>query len=170
MASTFGDITRQGDTYTVEFERILSTSVEDAWDALTNPERLARWMAPYVGEFGVGKEWQALYDDGSVFTRGVVSVCDAPHRLLTSWHAIEEQPTELTLTVEEHPEGARVVLRHELVQSIDYGAGWQTYLERLDDELGAAPSSVVDPTRTPITDWDARYTQLAPLWRARVTA
>lgn len=170
MASTFGDITRHGDTYTVEFERILSTTVEDAWDALTNPERLARWMAPYIGEFGVGKEWQALYDDGSVFTRGVVSVCEAPHRLVTSWHAVEEQPTELSLTVEEHPEGARVVLRHESLQSMLYGAGWQTYLERLDDQLGAAPSSVVDPTRQPVTDWDARYAQLDPLWRARVTA
>ena len=170
MAHAFGDITRHGDTYTVEFERILATDVADAWDALTNPERLARWMAPYVGEFGLGKEWRALSDDGSVFTRGVVSFCEAPHRLVTSWHAVEEKPTVLTLTVEEHPEGARVVLRHESLQSVLYGAGWQTYLERLDDQLGAAPSSVVDPNREPVTDWDARFAELDPLWRARLEA
>lgn len=168
MTTTFGEVTRTCDTFTLDFERILATSVEDAWSAVTEPERLARWMAPYVGDLRLGGEWQALSSDGSVFTRGTVTECEPPHRFVTTWHAIEEQPTVLTVTVAPHAEGAMLTLRHESLQSIFYGAGWQTYLEQLDDELGAAPSSATDSSRQRGVDWDERFTALREPWATRL--
>lgn len=170
MTSTFGTITSGDGVFTLEFERILDTTVADAWSAVTEPERLARWMAPYVGELRLGGTWQALLDDGSVFTEGTVTECAPPHRYVTTWQATDEEPTVVTVTVEAHPHGALLRLRHEALRSVFYGAGWQAYLEQLDDELGSAQSSATDPGREPGVDWTARYTALSGPWQARFDA
>ena len=167
MTSLFGSVARVGAGYDLEFERVLATDVDDLWSAVTDPDRLARWMNVYTGELRLGGTWQALLDDGSVYCTGTVSECDPPRSFVTSWHAIDEQPTTLRITVEPASDGARLLLRHEGVQSIYYGPGWQTYLEQLDDHLGAAPSSEVDGTRTPGITWDARYTELRAVWDER---
>jgi uncharacterized protein YndB with AHSA1/START domain len=167
MTSLFGSVARVGAGYDLEFERVLATDVDDLWSAVTDPDRLARWMNVYTGELRLGGTWQALLDDGSVYCTGTVTACDPPRGFVTTWHAIEEQPTTLRITVEPAADGARLLLRHEGVQSIYYGAGWQTYLEQLDDHLGAAPSSEVDPDRTPGVEWDARFTELRGAWDER---
>jgi uncharacterized protein YndB with AHSA1/START domain len=167
MTSLFGTVARVGAGYDLEFERVLDTDVEDLWSAVTDPERLARWMNVYTGDLRLGGTWQALLDDGSVYCTGTVTECDPPRSFVTTWHAIEEQPTTLRITVEPAADGARLLLRHEGVQSIYYGPGWQSYLEQLDDYLGAATSSVVDTTRQAGIAWDARYTELRPVWDER---
>ncbi len=167
MTTIFGNLTKTGSTFTLDFERSFSTDVDDVWEAVTTPERLSRWMAPYEGNLRLGGTWKALNSDGSLFCTGTVTECDPPHRFVTSWHAVEESPTTLTITIEPTAHGAMLRLHHEGVGSIYYGPGWQTYLEQLDDELGAAPTSVTDPTRVAGVDWDERYAQLAPAWEER---
>ncbi|HEU4850152.1 MAG TPA: SRPBCC domain-containing protein [Terrimesophilobacter sp.] len=170
MTMMFGEITRSGTAFNLEFERILATDVDDLWNAVTDRDRLARWMAPYSGDLVLGGTWQALGDDGGVWCSGTVTECEPPHRFVTSWHAIEESPTVLTVTVDAVPDGARLRLQHDGVQSIYYGPGWQTYLEQLDDLLGAAPASVADPTRAAGVGWDERYEALRPVWEERFGA
>lgn len=167
MTITFGELTRQGELFTLDFERILDTDVDDLWQAVTDPERLARWMAPYTGELSLGGEWQALSDDDTVWCRGTVSECEPPHRFVTSWHAIGEEPTVLSVIVDEVSEGARLRLHHEDLGSRDYAPGWQTYLEQLDDLLGAAAASITDASRIAGVDWDERYAQLGRAWTER---
>lgn len=167
MTMMFGEITKSGTAFNLEFERILATDVDDLWNAVTDCDRLTRWMAPYTGDLVLGGTWQALGDDGAVWCSGTVTECEPPHRFVTSWHAIEESPTVLTVTVDAVPDGARLRLHHEGVQSIDYGPGWQTYLEQLDDLLDAAPASVTDPTRAAGISWDERYGALRPVWEER---
>jgi uncharacterized protein YndB with AHSA1/START domain len=164
MTSLFGSVARVGAGYDLEFERVLDTDVDDLWSAITEPDRLARWMNVYTGDLRLGGTWQALLDDGSVYCTGTVAECDPPRSFVTSWHAIEEQPTTLRISVEPAEDGARLLLRHEGVQSIYYGAGWQTYLEQLDDYLGAAQSSEVDPDRRRGVDWDDRFGELRGAW------
>lgn len=168
MTTTFGEVHRHGDRFDLGFERLLATGIEDAWSAVTEPGRLARWMARYDGELRLGGTWQAYSDDGNPFVRGEVTACDAPHTFTTTWHAVEEEPTELVVTLAEVEGGTRLTLRHTGVQSVMYGAGWQTYLEQLDDELGALPGSEVDASRAPGVGWDERFAQLSPLWRERI--
>ena len=170
MTELFGEITRVGAGLDLRFERILATDVDDLWSALTDPERLARWMNVCTGDLALGGTWHALLDDGSDYAVGTVTACDPPRSFTTSWHAIEEQPTVLTVTVDAVPEGARLTLVHEAVQSIYYGPGWQTYLEQLDDYLGAAATSVTDPDRVAGVAWDVRYSALRPVWDARYGA
>lgn len=167
MTVTFGELTHTGDTFTLDFERVFATDVEDAWNAVTDRERLARWMATYTGDLSLEGTWHALGDDGSEWCTGTVLECEPPHRFVTSWHAIEEQPTVLTVTVEAVAEGSLLRLHHESVQSRFYAPGWQTYLEQLDDLLGAAATSVTDPSRAAGIGWDERYAQLSSAWEQR---
>ena len=167
MTTLFGEIARVGTGFDLRFERILATDVDDLWSALSEPERLARWMNAFTGDLALGGTWHALLDDGSDYAVGTVTACDPPRSFTTTWHAIEEQPTELTIMVDAVPDGARLTLVHVGVQSIYYGPGWQTYLEQLDDYLGAAPTSVTDPERVSGVDWDDRYLALRPIWEER---
>lgn len=166
----FGTVTQRGERFDLSFERIYATSVDDVWDAVSNPERLARWMAPYRGELRLGGRWEALNSDGSVFSWGTVTACEPPRTYATTWEYEGEDTSVVTITVTEHPEGAVLVLRHEHLEDRGYGAGWQTYLEQLDKSLGLAPSAVVDPHRAPDIAWDARYTELEIAWRPRFEA
>jgi uncharacterized protein YndB with AHSA1/START domain len=38
--------------------RVYDTTVEDLWDALTNPERLPRWFLPVSGDLRLGGRYQ----------------------------------------------------------------------------------------------------------------
>lgn len=161
----FGTVTRRGDRYDLSFERIYATTVDDVWDAVTNPERLARWMAPYRGELRLGGRWEALDDDGSVFSHGTITACDPPFSYSSTWEYEGESRSRVTILVAEHPEGARLELRHEDLHDRGYGAGWQAYLEVLDESLGVAPSAVVDAHRRPGISWSDRYAELEVAWR-----
>ena len=39
-------------------ERTYTTSVDDLWDALTSPDRIARWFLPVSGDLRVGGRFQ----------------------------------------------------------------------------------------------------------------
>lgn len=164
-ATPWGRVSRRGELFGLSFERIYSSTPEDVWEAVTDAERLARWMAPYRGDLRLGGRWEALDSEGSVFSWGTVSECEPPRRFVTSWEYEGEEPSRLEVLVEEHPEGARLKLRHEGVPDGGYGPGWQTYLEQLDEHVGLAPSAVVDPRRAPGVAWDERYEQLLAVWR-----
>ncbi|HMO12034.1 MAG TPA: SRPBCC family protein [Actinotalea sp.] len=170
MTQVWGEVRAAGAGYDLSFERAYATSVDDVWSAVTEPDRLARWMAPYGGELRLGGTWQALNDDGTVFSWGTVTECEPPHRYVTTWEYEGERPSEVVVTVTEHPEGARLVLAHTGLVDIGYGAGWQAYLEQLDDALGLAAASERDPGRRVDVAWEDRYRELSAPWRERIEA
>ena len=162
MSITAPSIERTGDTYRLVYQDVYSTTPDDLWQALTDPERLRRWMADFRGGFGIGREWEVYDGEGERWAVGTVTVCEAPRRLVTTWHAIEEEPTELEVTLAEVPGGTRLTLRHEGIQSIFYGAGWQTYLELIEPHLAAPDALLVDDAA-----WHARFTELHPGYAER---
>jgi uncharacterized protein YndB with AHSA1/START domain len=170
MTTVFGSITPRQGSLDLEFERVLATDINDAWSAVTNPERIARWMETYVGDLTLGGTWQVFGSDGGLYCTGTVSECAPPHSFVTSWNVVGDEPTTLRVSLEAVADGTLLVLRHEGIHHERYGAGWQTYLEQLDDLIGAAPSSVTDPTRTPGIDWDERHAQLEAPWAERFRA
>jgi len=168
MTHLFGTVTPAGETYDLSFERLYPTSVGDVWEAVTSADRLTRWMSPFTGDLRLGGTWQALNDDGSVFAWGTVERCEAPRRFVTSWEYEGEHVSTITVTVEEHPQGALLVLVHAGLVDDGYGAGWQTYLEQLDDALGLAPDAERDPERVPGVAWEQRFVQLREPWLERI--
>lgn len=59
--------------------RTYPTTVEDLWDACTNPDRLRRWYVPVTGDLRVGGTFEQVH-----MGSGTIEVCDAPHLLKVS--------------------------------------------------------------------------------------
>jgi uncharacterized protein YndB with AHSA1/START domain len=68
-----------GDARVAVFTRTYETTIEDLWDACTDPERLRRWYTPITGDLRVGGTF-AQVNMGS----GTIVACDAPHLLKLS--------------------------------------------------------------------------------------
>ena len=60
--------------------RTYDTTVEDLWEAITTPERLARWFTPVEGDLKLGGRYQLKGNAGGIITR-----CDRPAALEVTW-------------------------------------------------------------------------------------
>jgi uncharacterized protein YndB with AHSA1/START domain len=60
--------------------RSYDTTVEDLWNAITTPERLARWFLPVEGDLKLGGRYQLKGNAG-----GTISRCDPPEALDLTW-------------------------------------------------------------------------------------
>ncbi|MFF3349601.1 SRPBCC family protein [Streptomyces sp. NPDC002779] len=69
-----------GEARTVVLRRSYDAEVADVWDAVTSPERIARWFLPVSGEFQVGGRYQLEGQAG-----GEILQCDEPNLLRVSW-------------------------------------------------------------------------------------
>lgn len=145
--------------FLLQFEQTYPTDPDDLWNAITDARRLRRWMAHYEGDLVLGGAWRALFDDGSIFTTGVVTACDAPRSFVTTWNAVGESETTLTVTLTALDGGTRLTLDHDAVGSPDYGPGWQTYFEVLELEVLGEADCVA------AFDWNRRYRELRGLAR-----
>jgi uncharacterized protein YndB with AHSA1/START domain len=68
-----------GEARVAVFTRTYETTLEDLWDACTNPERLRRWYVPVTGDLRVGGTFAQVH-----MGSGTVLACDAPHLLKVS--------------------------------------------------------------------------------------
>ncbi|MEU9170368.1 SRPBCC family protein [Streptomyces sp. NPDC048420] len=69
-----------GEARTVLLRRTYDAEVADVWDAVTSPERIARWFMPVSGELKVGGRYQLEGNAG-----GEILECVEPERLRVSW-------------------------------------------------------------------------------------
>ena len=147
----------QADGRTVVVRREYPDPVGEVWAALTEPDRLARWLGHYTGTGGVGARVEFTLT-GEVDAGGEVAdpvdvrilACDPPHRLVVEIPESDERSWHLDLTVEHHGDGAVLVFAQRLADGLrreDVEAGWRWYLDRLEAFLHG----------TPMPDW-AAYT------------
>ena len=47
-----------GEAHVVTIQRTYPAAVEDVWDAVTDPERIARWFLPVSGDLRLGGRYQ----------------------------------------------------------------------------------------------------------------
>lgn len=64
----------------VLLRRSYGTPIEDVWDALTNPERVKRWLLPVSGDLHVGGAYQLEGGAG-----GEILQCEPPRFLQVTW-------------------------------------------------------------------------------------
>lgn len=69
-----------GQARTVVITRSYTTSVDDLWDACTNPERIPRWFLPISGDLRLGGRYQLEGQAG-----GTVERCDPPRSFAATW-------------------------------------------------------------------------------------
>ena len=63
--------------------RSYDTTVDDLWNAITTPERLARWFMPVEGDLKLGGRYQLKGNAGGTITR-----CERPNTLDVTWEAM----------------------------------------------------------------------------------
>lgn len=74
----------EGTAVVVTLTREYDAEAEDVWDALTDPQRLARWFSPVTGEFQVGGTFEVQGN-----ASGEILRCDRPTWLSVTFGAPE---------------------------------------------------------------------------------
>jgi uncharacterized protein YndB with AHSA1/START domain len=157
----------------VRVEDVYDTDIDDLWEACTNPERLARWIAKVSGDLRVGGSIHAVFT--STWTGpGRIDACDRPHHLLltTEPGTSDEAQIEAWLTAE-GPRTRLVVEQRGLPQERLYlhGAGWQAHLEDLGRSLRDEAAACLEPwtEQAPEPSWRARWAELTPAYEQMTT-
>ena len=124
-------------------------SPADAWAALTEPDRIARWFTDALPLGGVGDPYRLDFGDGSV-VEGVVRLVEPGRRFSHTWVWADVEPRQETLvTWSVDPidkGGSRVTLVHDGWAEAgvddaardDHEAYWSGYLDDLAAILGGA--------------------------------
>jgi len=142
---TLGTIEIRDGRHTLVQTRTFSAPIEDVWAAVTEPERLARWIGSWTGDPESGAVMFRMLFEGDEHEAETMTirVCEPPHRLhLTSQAGEDTWLLELDLT---HQDGVTTLtfsqpgVTAEQVGGV--GPGWDYYLDRLVDvETGADPA------------------------------
>lgn len=138
----------------VRMEDHYGTDIDDLWSALTEPSRLARWVADVEGELRLGGEFHAHFTsswDGP----GRVDRCEAPHRLTVTMCPGQDDETVIEAQLSAEGGRTRLVIEERglpLSEFAGHGAGWQAHVEDL-----AAYIEGRDPA-----DWRTRWAELTP--------
>ena len=154
------DVTREADgRQRLEFRRSWPDPIDDVWAAVTEPERLARWIGVYAGERGTGGtgSFAMTHEEGEPVGQPMtIRECDPPRRLVVDW--VQQESENWSVTLDLWIEEGRTVLRFVQVLAadvdvVDFAMGWHWYLDKLAAELGARPAP---------EDWESFSAALGP--------
>jgi uncharacterized protein YndB with AHSA1/START domain len=125
--------------------RTYATSPEDLWDAITRPERLARWFSTVTGDLRPGGRFKTTDSVSGTITR-----CDPPKTLAVTWEVwgdVGWVEVELTPT----PDGSTSleiehILSRRLFDRLHWrrfgagatGVGWELWLLGLGQHISTS--------------------------------
>ncbi|MGY4773452.1 SRPBCC family protein [Kribbella sp. CWNU-51] len=148
----------------VRMEDRFDTDIDDAWSAVTEPRRLARWLGQVEGDLRVGGTYRFHFTASGAEGTGQVQECEPPRRFLLR-HAIERQVNHfIEVTLEAHGDQTVVVVEERgmpLSHVAAFGAGIQIHVEDLGTHL--AGREVPD-------DSDARWEKLEAVYEPMAAA
>ena len=103
MTADDGQIQRIGDHVVLRFERSYPNPIEDVWDALTNPARIAQWWLPFDADITI-----ELVAGGTYELRG-----KGEGMPVLSWTVLRAEPPHLFEHTHAEPD---VVIKWELAE------------------------------------------------------
>ncbi|HXW15906.1 MAG TPA: SRPBCC family protein [Terriglobia bacterium] len=127
--------------------RAYDTTMDDVWDAITNPQRIVRWFLPISGDLRVGGHYQ-LQGNAS----GQIQVCEPPRLLQVTWESGGQVSWVNIRLTELSDGGTRLQLEHIGHVPDDFwkrfgpgavGVGWDLALLGLS--LHLSTGAAVDP-------------------------
>ncbi|MFD6267975.1 SRPBCC family protein [Nocardia asteroides] len=131
--------------------RTFHAPIEDVWAAVTEPERLARWIGTWTGDPASGEvKFQMLFEDEVPAERFRIDECDAPRllRITTSSPHDGENPEHWQLRLDLTEDNGVTTLTFaqnvpDPTMAQGVGPGWEYYLDRMvAAEAGADPATV----------------------------
>ncbi|GAB3598284.1 hypothetical protein GCM10027446_28140 [Angustibacter peucedani] len=136
-----GALRTDGEHRAVRFERDYPTAVPDLWSAVTEPERLARWLDPVSGDLRVGGRVTVHFDNGEA--QFEVVTCEPPQALEVRWqHGERASCVRVEITALDDGR-SRLVLDHTALDPASapgYAAGWHWHLDALAAVLRDEPA------------------------------
>ncbi len=160
-----GNLRRIDDTEgAVRVEDVYDTDIASLWDACTDPQRLARWIAEVSGDLRVGGTVQLVFTS-TWAGAAVIDTCDAPHHLLLTSQPGTEEEGQIEAWLTEEGTRTRLVVEERglpVDQLHFYGSGWQAHLEDLRRSLDSGVSVHPDgfTSERAAEGWHARWTEL----------
>ena len=137
-----------GEAHVITISQAYDTDPADLWDAVTNIERIPRWLMPISGELKVGGSYQLEGQAG-----GTILTCDPPNDFTATWeYGGNTSWIDVSIT-SESPDRARLVLEHiahvddEIWREFGPGAvgiGWDSMVLGLAIHLSTGES--IDPS------------------------
>jgi len=121
--------------------RVYDTGIDDAWDALTNPERIPRWFLPISGELKLGGRYQFKGNAG-----GVIERCEPPSLVAVTWE-MHGDVSWVTVSLAERSGKTELTLEHvaHVPETIfdqygpgGVGVGWDLGLMGLGEHFATA--------------------------------
>ena len=152
----------------VSARRTFATSPDDLWDAVTEPERLARWFGTVSGDLRLGGSFQ-IKDNA----RGEVTLCKPPELLEVTWRMYGDKSWVRAQLSPSSEGGTLLQVEHILSTRLFdrlywswYGAGatgmgWELWLLGLDQHLGRSAVTTDALERWRVTDEGKEYLRRA---------
>ncbi|MDX6368412.1 MAG: hypothetical protein QOK30_3488 [Nocardioidaceae bacterium] len=157
----------------VRIEDRYETTIDDLWQAVTNPSRVARWYGQVEGELSPGGEFRTSITDAQIEATGRVEACEPPRRLLVTTRETDEsygdgegvppfdEVIEVTLTADGDQTILVIEVRGMPLDKIAFdGAGWQVHAEHLAAYLAGRDHG----------DTEARWGELVPAYQQLAAA
>lgn len=150
----------------IEFTRTFRAPIEDVWAAVTESDRLGRWIGEWTGDPAEGAVQFRMTFEGDEHTpeRMQIDECEAPRLLrLTSTVLTEGEQQQWRFRIDlSEADGVTTLLFAQDVptpaMAEGVGPGWEYYLDRLVvAETGGDPTTVV---------WDDYYPVLSEHYKA----
>ena len=124
------------------------TDIRDLWNAITDAQRISRWLCPVTGKLELGGRY-SLRGNAS----GVIKECEEPSHLGLTWE-YGDQATWLSVDLT-HLRGGRTSLRLKHCVPVDekwttfgpgaVGVGWELAFRGLAEHLSAPSATAVAP-------------------------
>ena len=151
-----GELRSDDDRCAVRFQRLYDFTPDELWSALTDQERLRRWLAEAPRfEGGVGGRVTIAFDDGT--TEGRILIWDEPRVLEYEWRFPGEDESVVRFELQPQEYGTLLVLDHRRLgrtSGAGYAAGWHAHLDAL---AGAIQ----------LEAWQRRFEELLPDYRSQ---
>ena len=163
-------ILEAGTARTLTVSQVYDTDVEDLWNAVTDPERIARWFLPVSGDLKLGGRYE-LEGNAS----GTIERCDPPQSFFATWE-YGGQTSWIEVRLAPEPDGgARFELEH--IAHVDddmwrqfgpgaVGIGWDQGLLGLALHLSSGGAPAQDGEEWAMSDEGREFTrQSGEAWR-----
>lgn len=137
----------QGEQGRVRIEMALPAPIEDVYAAWTQPEAMARWLAPMgsaevEADVRVGGRFRVVMigDGMSIQHTGEYLTVEPPRRLSFTWQSpyTGAEPSVVTVTLTADGDSTRLLLLHECLPedaAASHRGGWVAILQRLVEEV-----------------------------------
>jgi uncharacterized protein YndB with AHSA1/START domain len=158
-----GRLRAEDDRAGVRFERRYDATPAELWSALTEPERLTRWLANVAElELRVGGRFALVWQEDGQRTDGTVLALEPGRLLELGWTYPGEPDSAVRFELSADGDGTVLVLDHRGLPPASiagYGAGWHSHLDSLEAHLQGGEA-----------DWSARFEELGPGYERRAAA